>query len=117
MSGERWIEVGGIEDIPREGVRRVKRSGKPHPVAVFRTADDGIFALINHCPHRGAPLSEGFIHGCVVTCPLHGWTIDLESGKAQAPDEGAAGRIAVELRDGRIFLAAWAVGAPAEWEE
>ena len=29
------------------------------PVAVFRTGDDEIFALIDRCPHRGGPLSRG----------------------------------------------------------
>jgi nitrite reductase (NADH) small subunit len=116
MPDERWVEVGGLEDIPRQGSRRVKRLNKPHPVAVFRTADDRVFALINRCPHRGAPLSEGVIRGCIVACPLHGWVIDLESGKARAPDEGVAPSVAVQLIDGRVFLAAWAVSAPGEWE-
>jgi nitrite reductase [NAD(P)H] small subunit len=115
MPDERWVEVGGLEDIPREGSRRVKRSSKPFPIAVFRTVDDRVFALVNRCPHQSAPLSEGTVRGCVVMCPLHGWVIDLESGKAQAPDEGAAGRVAAQVIDGRVFLAAWAVSAPAEW--
>lgn len=116
MPDERWVEVGGIEDIPREGSRRVKRSaGKPYPIAVFRTSEDRVFALVNRCPHQSAPLSEGTVRGCVVMCPLHGWVIDLESGKAHAPDEGAAASVAVQLIDGRVFLAAWAVGAPGEW--
>lgn len=116
MPDERWVEVGAVDDIPREGARRVKRTGKPHPVAVFRTDDDRVFALINHCPHRGAPLSEGVIRGCVVSCPLHGWVIDLESGKAQAPDEGGAAKIATQVVDGRVFVAAWAVSTPGGWE-
>ena len=33
------------------------------PIAVFRTADDGVFALIDRCPHRGGPLSEGIVSG------------------------------------------------------
>jgi len=116
MSDERWIEVGGLEDIPREGARRVKRQpGKPYPIAVFRTADDRVFALVNRCPHQSTPLSEGTVRGCVVLCPSHGWAIDLETGKAQAPDEGATGKIAAQLVDGRVFVAAWAVNAPAEW--
>jgi nitrite reductase/ring-hydroxylating ferredoxin subunit len=68
----------------------VKRRGKPYPVAVFRTADDRVFALVNHSPHCGAPLSEGVIRGCTVACPLHGWVMDPESGKALLPDDGAA---------------------------
>jgi nitrite reductase (NADH) small subunit len=116
MPDQRWVEVGGLDDIPREGARRVKRAGKPFPVAVFRTADDQVFALVNHCPHRGAPLSAGVVRGCTVSCPLHGWVVDLETGKAQAPDEGLAPRIAVQMVDDRIYLAAWAVAAPGEWE-
>jgi nitrite reductase (NADH) small subunit len=116
MPDERWVEVGALEDIPRKGARRVKRTGKPHPIAVFRTTDDRVFGLINRCPHRNAPLSEGIVRGCFVACPLHGWVIDLESGKAQSPDEGNAGSIATQVVDGRVFVASWAVSSPGEWE-
>ncbi len=116
MADERWVEIGAVEDVPRPGARRVKRTGKPFPIAVFRTADDRVFALVNHCPHRGAPLSEGYISDCTVSCALHGWVIDLETGKAQAPDEGAAAKVPLQIVEGRIYLAAWAVAAPGGWE-
>ena len=116
MPDESWIEIGGVDEIPRQGARRVKRSGKPFPVAVFRTADDQVFALVNQCPHRGAPLSEGYVNGCTVACPLHGFIVDLESGNVLPPDEGRAPRISTQVIDGRVFLAAWAVSAPGGWE-
>jgi nitrite reductase (NADH) small subunit len=116
MPDDRWVEVGALEDIPKQGARRVKRTGKPHPIAVFRTSDDRVFGLINRCPHRAAPLSEGIVRGCVVACPLHGWVIDLESGKAQPPDEGSAGSIATQVVDGRVYVASWAVASPGGWE-
>ena len=97
-----WIEIGGLSDIPRRGARRVSLSGIQ--VAVFRTADDEIFALVDRCPHRGGPLSEGIVSGRTVACPLHNWVIELESGEAKAPDVGCAPSIPVKLVGDRIFL-------------
>jgi len=97
-----WHDVGAIEDIPRLGARIVALLGRR--IALFRTRDDRVFALEDRCPHRGGPLSQGIVHGQRVTCPLHGWTVDLESGEAVAPDRGCAPRIPVALEGGRILL-------------
>jgi len=99
-----WVEVGRLDDIPRRGARRVTRSGGAPPVAVFRTADDEVFALVDRCPHRGGPLSEGIVQGCAVACPLHGWVVKLDSGEAEAPDEGATRVVPVRLDGQRIWL-------------
>lgn len=98
-----WIDVGVIDDIPAQGSRLVETARGP--VALFRTADDQVFALYNRCPHRQGPLSEGIVHGHRVTCPLHSWVIDLESGQAMAPDVGCAPAVPVRIDSGRIFLA------------
>jgi nitrite reductase (NADH) small subunit len=104
MSTEGWIEVGNLDDIPRRGARRVTRSGAALPIAVFRTADDEILALVDSCPHRGGPLSEGIVQGCAVACPLHGWVVDLPSGAAESPDEGSTRTVPVRLDGARIWL-------------
>jgi nitrite reductase (NADH) small subunit len=105
-----WIEIGLIDQIPRAGARRVRTPGDP--VAVFRTANDEIFALVDRCPHRGGPLSEGMVSGRSVACPLHNWVVELDSGSARAPDVGCAPLIPVKLEGRRIFLAlATPVGA------
>jgi nitrite reductase (NADH) small subunit len=114
MASERWVEIGAIDDIPRRGARRVRRADTALPIAVFRTADDRVFALVDRCPHRAGPLSEGIVEGCAVACPLHGWVIGLADGEAEGPDEGRVPAIAVELRGGRIFLAASGLEAGAE---
>jgi nitrite reductase (NADH) small subunit len=113
VSAGDWIDIGGIDDIPRRGARRVRDPHGALPIAVFRTADDEIFALRDRCPHKGGPLSEGIVHGCAVACPLHGWVIQLDSGEAEAPDEGSTAKIAVKLDAGRILLAlaTWRVGS------
>lgn len=98
-----WIEIGSIEDIPRLGARTVE--SPLGDVAVFRTGDDQVFALINKCPHRGGPLSEGIVSGRKVACPLHNWVIDLASGEAVAPDEGCTSPIPVRRDGDHLFLA------------
>ena len=97
-----WIEVGTVEEIPRLGARVVKTA--QGDIGVFRTADDEVFALRDHCPHKGGPLSQGIVHGKRVTCPLHNWNIELSSGDAVAPDEGCAARFPIKLEGGKIFL-------------
>jgi len=97
-----WIEIGALHDIPRRGARQLEtRLG---PVAVFRTGEDEIFALIDRCPHKGGPLSEGIVSGRRVTCPLHNWVIELETGCAVAPDEGCSGFLPLRQENGRIWL-------------
>ena len=64
-----WIDVGAVTDVPRRGARRV-----PSPrgdIAIFRTGHGDVFALMDKCPHKGGPLSEGIVHGRAVTCPRH----------------------------------------------
>jgi nitrite reductase [NAD(P)H] small subunit len=104
VARRRWIEVGCLDDIPRRGSRRVKLPGADVPIAVFRTAEDQVFALVDRCPHKGGPLSEGIVQGCAVACPLHGWVIHLDTGEAEAPDEGRAPVVAVKVETGRIWL-------------
>ena len=97
-----WTDVGALDDIPRLGARVVR--SPDGDIAVFRTADDRVFALYDRCPHKGGPLSEGLVHGTSVTCPLHAWVISLENGAVEGPDAGCARRIAVEVQAGRIRL-------------
>lgn len=98
-----WIAIGRLSDIPQRGARCVRTPyGK---VAIFRTADDRVFAMHDHCPHRGGPLSEGIVHGASVTCPLHNWVISLETGKAQGADEGSVRTVPIRLDGDTIYIA------------
>jgi nitrite reductase (NADH) small subunit len=101
--------VCSVQDIPLLGARVVRRPGS-EDIALFRCGDDRIFAVIDRCPHKGGPLSAGLVHGHAVTCPLHGWTIELDSGQAQAPDAGCVETVAVRVVDGVVHLAMEAQG-------
>ncbi|MGE3916621.1 MAG: nitrite reductase small subunit NirD [Hyphomicrobiaceae bacterium] len=102
MQDKAWIDIGALDDVPRQGARLVKR--KQGCIAIFRTATDQVFALEDRCPHKAGPLSQGIVHGAAVTCPLHNWVISLESGKAQGADEGSVARFALKVENGRILI-------------
>ncbi len=97
-----WKEVANLEEIPKLG-SRVLETGQGR-IALFRTSDDQVFALRDACPHKQGPLSQGIVAGHTVTCPLHNWKIDLESGEALAPDEGCTNVYPVKVESGVVFL-------------
>ena len=100
-----WKLVCRVDDIPVLGARRVRRPAGTD-VAVFRTDDDRVFALLDRCPHKGGPLSQGIVFGEHVACPLHNWAISLVDGEARAPDIGCATRFAVRVEAGVVSLLA-----------
>jgi nitrite reductase (NADH) small subunit len=98
-----WTQVCRVDDILPLGARRVARSTGP-AVAVFRTADDRIYALLDRCPHKAGPLSQGIVFGHSVACPLHNFNIGLDDGCAKAPDEGRVPTFQVKVEDGAVYL-------------
>ena len=105
-----WVDIGAIDDIPKQGARVIKTPAGC--VAVFRTADDDVFALDDRCPHSGGPLSQGIVHGARVTCPLHNWVINLATGSAEGADEGKVATHPVRVQAGRILVDAVALTLP-----
>lgn len=99
-----WIKVVALDEIPQLGARVVKTDTVN--IAVFRTADDQVFAVKDECPHRQGPLSQGIVHGESVTCPLHNWKIDLNNGEVMGPDEGCVKTFDVKVEDGQVMLSA-----------
>jgi nitrite reductase [NAD(P)H] small subunit len=103
-----WTAVCAIDEIPILGARVVRRDSGGD-IAIFRNNRDHVFALLDRCPHKGGPLSQGIVFGERVACPLHNWTIELDSGCAVAPDEGCTRRFAVNIVDGIVHLEASAL--------
>ena len=99
-----WLDIGPVDQIPLRGARTVPVWGGEE-IAVFRTGEGAIYALVNKCPHKQGPLSQGIVHGDQVTCPLHNWNISLVTGKALGPDAGCVPTIPVKLSGGRILIA------------
>ncbi|WP_225785420.1 nitrite reductase small subunit NirD [Xenophilus sp. Marseille-Q4582] len=107
-----WTLICRVEDIPVLGSRRVARA-QGLDVAIFRNTEDEVFALLDRCPHKGGPLSQGIVFGRSVACPLHNWTIGLCDGQAAAPDEGCTPRFNVKVEAGEVWLDARELAAQA----
>jgi nitrite reductase (NADH) small subunit len=103
MKSNEWTVICRVEDIPVLGARRVARE-RGMDVAVFRNDQDQVFALLDRCPHKGGPLSQGIVFGTSVACPLHNQTIGLEDGCAKAPDEGCTPRFSCRVEAGAVLL-------------
>jgi len=98
-----WKKICLVSEIPVLGSRCVARPVGVD-VAVFRNTEDEVFALLDRCPHKGGPLSQGIVFGTSVACPLHNWTIGMCTGQAAAPDEGCTPTFAVKVEDGAVYL-------------
>ena len=96
-----FIAIGQLSDIPRQGARCVVTPGGR--IAVFRTAEDRVFALEDRCPHKGGPLSQGIVHGSAVTCPLHDMVISLETEARWARTRARSAAFPLKL-DGETIL-------------
>jgi nitrite reductase (NADH) small subunit len=97
-----WIAIVSVDDLPELGARVFQTPAGP--IAIFRVKNDEIFAVLDRCPHKGGPLSQGIVHGKSVTCPLHAWNIQLEDGCAQAPDEGCVKTFTTDIRESMVYF-------------
>ncbi|WP_086819374.1 bifunctional 3-phenylpropionate/cinnamic acid dioxygenase ferredoxin subunit [Allokutzneria sp. NRRL B-24872] len=76
----------------------------PVPVAVFN-ADGAIYAIDDTCSHQDASLSEGWLEGCFVECPLHAASFDLRTGLPTClPAKRPVRTHQVSVVDGVIWL-------------
>ncbi|BDT68358.1 3-phenylpropionate/cinnamic acid dioxygenase ferredoxin subunit [Comamonadaceae bacterium OS-1] len=98
-----WKIICRVDDIPVLGARRVSRA-QGMDVAVFRNAQDEIFAVLDRCPHKGGPLSQGIVFGTSVACPLHNWNINLQDGCVREPDVGCTQKFSVKVDNGNVHL-------------
>ena len=110
MIGE-WLDIGPVGQIAPGTARTLPVRGGEE-IAVFHTLAGGFYALVNKCPHKAGPLSQGIVHGSVVTWPLHNWNISLKTGEALGDDKGCVPTIPLRVDAGRIYLLREAVVRP-----
>lgn len=99
---ENWVQIGTLNDIPVRGARHVHTGDLT--IAIFRNAQNKIYALEDKCPHSGCPISNGIVHDNSVTCPIHNWVISLETGEALGADEGQTATFPVRMDGDKILL-------------
>lgn len=112
MIPNQWYVVLEAHEIPRGAPLSVRRFGKP--LAFWRQQDGTIGCVESRCPHRGASLAAGAVHGDDIACPFHGFRFDADgrctlvpcAGKAQQPSREIRARpVSVRVANGYVY--AW----------
>lgn len=101
-----WAEVGPLDQFADSRASRSVVDGMP--VLLVRAGDE-VLAIGNKCTHQGAGLDRGVVKitGSVrtVTCPAHGSTFNLETGKVMRPPATKPVQVYdVKVEDGRVFV-------------
>ena len=77
-----WHRVAKTGEVAEDEPKAVRVA--EHLIAVYKVG--GTFYATNDlCTHEFAALSEGFVEGDVIECPLHGGTFHIPTGKALSP--------------------------------
>ena len=74
------------------------------PVCLARV-DGTLRALGGVCPHRGAPMEEGWVEDGKVVCPWHSWEFDPATGEATYPVGERVAVYGVKEEDGAVLIA------------
>lgn len=76
---DNWIDAAPLEAVPEDDVVGIVVAGRE--IALYR-AEGAVFATDNICTHGHARLSDGFLEGREIECPLHQGKFDICSGRA-----------------------------------
>lgn len=96
------VDVGPLTNLVTGSVRRVETPAGP--VAVFNV-DGELLAVADTCTHEEASLSEGYLEGSLIECPLHGAQFDLHTGEPRSLPACIPLRcFPVQVRDGVVVV-------------
>jgi nitrite reductase/ring-hydroxylating ferredoxin subunit len=77
-NGGTWQVAAAVADV-KVG-EPVACSLGPHEIAVY-LVDGAYYATSNICTHASALLTDGFMDGCEIECPLHNARFDVRTGE------------------------------------
>ena len=96
-----WQRLCRIDEIPSDDVLPLEVGGRPLAVCAV---EGGYFAFHDRCTHEDVSLSNGFLEGCEIECPLHGSRFDLRSGKCLSPPATDDLRVyATKVEEGALY--------------
>jgi nitrite reductase (NADH) small subunit len=96
-----FLTVAHLRDFGEKKSLKVVINGQS--IALFRDGED-IFALRDECPHKGGPLSQGWVDNGHVFCPLHGWKFELRTGECETNCDRTAQSYEVHLAGQEIQI-------------
>lgn len=96
-----YRKAAAVADIPLGGGIKVTIDGDD--LALFNSGGE-FYAISDCCPHRGAPLSEGFLEQDKVFCPLHCFDFNLKTGECGVASHLTVATYPTKVEDGDIFI-------------
>ena len=98
-----WVEVCESAKLLKSDVIRFDHNHRTY--AIYRTADDKLYATDGLCTHGNAHLADGMVKGHLVECAKHNGRYDLRDGKpARLPVCVALRTHDVRESNGKIFF-------------
>lgn len=78
-----WVRVASAKQIGAGEMFAAEAGGRK--IAVFHLEDGSWSAIENVCTHAYALLTDGWLDGDCIECPLHAGRFDVRTGKALSP--------------------------------
>ena len=99
---DNWIDVLALDAVPEADVTAVIVGGKE--IALYEVEGE-VFATDNLCTHGAARMSDGFLEGREIECPLHQGRFDVCTGQAMcAPLTEDIRVYPVRIENKRVFV-------------
>ncbi len=97
-----FVKVAKVDDIPSGEALQVEVGGEP--CALVR-ANGEVYCVADICTHEHAHLSEGFVEGYEIECPLHGSIFDVRTGEVKSlPATEGLKTYTVKVEDGEVMV-------------
>ena len=99
-----FVRVASVSDIPTNRGKSVTVNGRA--LVIFRVRNQ-FAAVLDRCPHAGAPLSIGALRGEELTCAWHGWVFNVLDGTSIPDAPGfSLTSVPIKVEGSDIFVAA-----------
>lgn len=113
--GRFWYPIARAQDVADAPVAR-RLLGVD--LVLWRTPGGVLHAAVDRCPHRDARLSTGWLDGCALVCPYHGWEYGADGKATRIPQlDGTDTPIPPQARLATVHVAeryGWAWASLAE---
>jgi naphthalene 1,2-dioxygenase system ferredoxin subunit len=102
MTNDEWFDAMGVDELPQDDVVAVEINGREIAIS---TVNGAVYATDNTCTHGQARLSDGFLDGCALECPLHQGKFDVRDGKPMCePAVESLRTYGVRIDGSRVYL-------------
>ena len=96
-----WCDVAEAGSLAPGNCRTIEARGVRIALVCL---DDGFYAVEDACPHRGGSMGSGYLDGCTLHCPLHGWAYDARSGVGITRPDKPLRTFSTRIQEGRIWV-------------